>query len=376
MKKFNLLQIVPSLDSGGVEQGTIDLANYLAKLEYNNLIVSNGGKLTTCLNNKFVKHLKLPVHSKNFLKQPFVAKKINSLIHDNNINILHIRSRAPAWLLPYIDKSNLKTVSTFHNVYGHQNIIKKIYNQGLSKTNYIVAISKYVEETIIKKYKIDPKKIRVINRGVDIDFFNSKINNESEFIKFLESKNITDNKKIILIPGRLTKWKGQLEFLEIIEKLKDNPYIFYFVGDDKNSSYKNKLLKQINKKKLNNLIKFFGHLNQNELKMIYNCADIVISCPLKEEGFGRTISESLLMKKIILAYNFGGAKNQLTGLDDIYKITPHAQSELINRIQTILNSSSENYNNLKEISRLHIVNNFSKQHMLDQYLNLYKEISN
>ena len=375
MKKFNLMQVVPSLQSGGVEQGTIDVANYLAETEINNYIASGGGQMLSYLNKRYVKHYTIPVYSKNFLKMPIVAKKINSIIKENNINILHIRSRAPAWLLPFIDKKNLTTVSTFHNVYGHQNTIKKLYNKGLAKTDYIVAISKYVKEEIVEHYNINQKKIIVINNGIDTDFYDAKINEEINFINFIKRKNILSDKKIILYPGRLTEWKGQLEFLNIVEKLKDSPYIFYFVGDDKNIIYTKKLTNEIRKKNLNYNCRILGHLDKNELKMMYHCSDLVISSPLKAEGFGRIISESLAMKKMIVAYNFGGVNNQLEGLDDIYKINPHNHEELKKRIQLIISSSSENFYKLKQSGREHIIRYFSKKQMLEKYFNLYQGIS-
>jgi glycosyltransferase involved in cell wall biosynthesis len=374
MKKFNLMQIVPALSSGGVEQGTLDLANYIAEKEIRNLIVSNGGRMLSYLNKKYVHHYKLPVHSKNFFIMPFIGRKINTIIKENNINILHIRSRAPAWLIPYIDKKNLITVSTFHNVYGHENIIKKTYNTALSKTDYIVAISKYVKEEIIEHYRINPHKISVINRGVDTKFFDPKIINENELINFLKKNNIPNDKKIILYPGRLTDWKGQLEFLNVVEKIKDERFFFCFAGDDKNLNFKKKIIYEINKKNLQNRCKILGHLNRNDLKLMYHCSDLVVSMPTKPEGFGRTISESLSMKKIILAYNFGGVKNQLENLDDIYKIDSRDHELLIEKIKFVLNSSSDNFEILKSKSRDYVEINFSKKNMLEEYIKFYRNI--
>ena len=188
MKKFNLLQILPSLNSGGVEQGTVDIANYLAKNKNNNLIISSGGKMLSYINKKYVHHYELPVHSKNFLKMPLIAKKINKIIEENNINILHVRSRAPAWLLPYINKKKLTSVSTFHNVYGHQNFVKRIYNKQLCKVDKIIAISEYVKNEITKIYNIYPSKITVINRGTDVEFFDSNDNIGDYFSNFLNIK--------------------------------------------------------------------------------------------------------------------------------------------------------------------------------------------
>ena len=374
MKKFNLMQILPSLQSGGVEQGTIDVANFLASLEIKNHITSNGGQMLIDLNKRYIEHNSLPVHSKNFFKAPFTAKQINDIIKKQDINILHFRSRAPAWLLPYINKQKIKTISTFHNVYGNQNFIKKIYNKQLSKVDKIVAISNYVKHEIINIYKIKSDKITVINRGIDTNFFNSVIDNENSFIQFLAEKYINTNKKIVLFPGRLTSWKGQLEFLKIIEFFKTDPIIFYFAGDNKNTSYEKKLIKEIEIKNLNNKCRILGHLKKDELKMMYHCADIIISAPLRPEGFGRVVSEALSMKKIILAYNFGGAKDQLKDLDDLYRIKPKDHDEMKFKISTVLKLESAKALSMGAISRKHIIKKFSKDGMLKSYLNFYQEL--
>lgn len=374
MKNFNLMQIIPALESGGVEQGTIDVCNYLAEKEIKNVIISNGGKLLSLLDNKYVSHYKLPVHSKNFIKMPFIAKKINKILQEKNINILHIRSRAPSWLLPYIDYKNIKTISTFHNVYGHQNIFKKIYNKQLSRVNKVIAISEYVKDEIIKNYDINPNKVTVINRGTDTFFFNSENISITNINKFIFKYKIDTTKKIILFPGRLTEWKGQIEFLKVVDCYKDKAINFIFVGDKKNVTYFKKLDKKIKENNLNNNCRILGNLNKEELKMMYSCSDIIVSAPNKPEGFGRIISETLSMKKIILAYNFGGAKNQLDGLDSLYKITPFKFDELIKKISLALMLSNNDIEKMGKLSRDHIINNFSKESMLSSYYNFYGEI--
>ena len=374
MKKFNLMQVVPSLRSGGVEQATIDVANYLAETEIKNYIVSCGGQMLSYLSKRYVEHHTMPVHSKNFILMPFVARKMNKIINENNINILHIRSRAPAWLLPYINKRKLKTVSTFHNVYGHDNMIKKIYTRQLSKVDNIVAISKYVKEEIVKNYRINQNKINVINRGIDANFLNADLVNQQNFIHFMNKHSINLQNRIVLFPGRLTSWKGQLEFLNIAEYFKEEPIVFYFVGDDKNISYLNKLNQEINKKNLNHNCRILGHLSKSELKIMYKCSNVVISAPLKPEGFGRIISETLSMKKIILAYNFGGARNQLEGLDSIYKIMPHDFNEMKKKIVDVLQLTESQIDNMGIAARQHVINKFSKEKMISSYANFYEAL--
>ena len=374
MKKINLMQIVPSLHSGGVEQGTIDLANKLSENMNLNFIVSNGGQMIKNLNKEYIKHFRLPVHSKNFFKMPFIGYRINKIIKENDINIIHVRSRAPAWLLPYINKKNIKTVSTFHNVYGNQNFLKKLYNKGLSRTDKVIAISEYVKNEIIKHYSINPSKITVINRGVDTNFYDSIIDKNLYFQDFVKKNSILNNKKIILYPGRITEWKGQLEFLKIINNLKKKSFMFYYVGDTKNIKYTKRLKQKIDQMQLSSSCKILGHLDKNDLKIMYYLSDLVISAPLRPEGFGRTISETLAMKKIILAYNFGGAKNQLNDLDNLYKVQPLNQNELQQKINIVLTSPSDDFIKIKEKGRNHIIKNFSKELMLSRYMNIYEKI--
>ena len=176
MSSFNLVQIVPSLDSGGVERGTVDVANFLAQKQIKNFIITSGGKMIKELDDNFVHVHQLPVSSKNFFSYPSIARKIYKFIQANNINLVHVRSRGPAWMINLMSKNNIKTISTFHNVYGGNSFIKKMSNKGLSKMDHLIAISDYVKETVIQKYNITNKNISVINRGIDTEYFNQPIN--------------------------------------------------------------------------------------------------------------------------------------------------------------------------------------------------------
>ena len=371
MENFKLAQIVPAMQSGGVEQGVIDLSNYLSNKNFLNYIASSGGNLFKNIKSKNTKHIKLPLNSKNFFIYPFLARKLQKKINEFGINIVHIRSRAPAWLLPFLSKKNICTVSTFHNVYGHENYLKKLYNKQLGKVNAIVAISEYVKNEIIKQYSLNENKITVINRGCDTEFFNILNVDSIQLQKFYLKYKILLNKKIILFPGRITEWKGQIEFLEIIEHFKDQDLIFVFVGDCKNYSYKNKLINKIKRNNLSKICYVFDHMNLNDLRLMYYLSTIIISAPLKPEGFGRTISEALSMKKIILAYNYGGAKDQLRSLNNLYKIEPKNKKNLIEKLNISLQINADEKENLANESRSHIINNFSKKMMLSKYLDFY-----
>ena len=372
MKNFKLLQIVPSLESGGVEQGTIDLANFLGEKKIKSFIISNGGKMLNNLNHKMVNHIKMPVHKKNFILMPIMSKKLSKIIKEKKIDIVHVRSRAPAWVLYFILNKSFRTISTFHNVYGAQNFLKKNYNKSLGAVDEIVAISEYVKSSIIKIYKINKNKIVTINRGIDTKVFDPKTINKKAISNFVNKYNIKNDKKIILFPGRLTQWKGQIEFLKIMEYFKNKNVVCYFVGDTKNNSYTSKLIKAIRKNNLKNECKVIDNLNTSDLKIMYFCSDVIVSAPLKPEGFGRIVAEGLAMKKIVLGYNFGGVADQLMAIDKIHKVKPNDHLEMKKKIEKVFKLSKIRKDNLGTLSRTHIVKNFSKDKMMKAYLNLYR----
>ena len=374
MSSFNVVQIIPSLESGGAERGAIDVSNYLSELEINNNIISNGGRLLNETNKDFTNHFKLPVDSKNFITYPFIASRIRKIISKNNINIAHIRSRGPAWILRFMNKKNIKTISTFHNVYSGTSFLKKLYNKQLANADRVIAISNYVKNEIINKYNIDNEKVEVINRGVDVDYYNKKLSND-KVENFLDKHSIKPNEKIILYPARLTNWKGHLELLDVFKKINDKNYFLYFVGDTKNLSYSKKVHSKIRNLNLTNNCRIMGNLNKEDLKIMYYLSSIILSLPNQSEGFGRIVGESLIMRKKILAFNFGGVKDQLDGLDDIYKAEPLVYDNLHLKIQDLVEIDNEKFLNISNNSRDHIINNFSKEQMVKKYLNLYEKIS-
>ena len=374
MSSFNVAQIIPSLDSGGVERGTIEVANHLSELKLKNNIISNGGRLINEINKNYTTHFQLAVHSKNFLSYPTIANKLKKIIMDQNVNIVHVRSRAPAWILSFIKNKNFRTISTFHNVYSGNSYLKKIYNKQLSKVDQIVAISNYVKNEICTKYNLDSKKIKVINRGVDVKYFEKKIL-DFEIDKLINKFQIDTSKKLILYPARLTSWKGQIEFLEIFNKMKNDDFLLYFVGDTKNKSYTKKLQKKIQSLNLTHNCKIIGNLSRHDLKILYYLSSIIISFPLKAEGFGRIISEALIMKKKILSFNYGGVRDQLEKLDDVYKVDPLKYSDITTKLQNILKLDNEKFYNLSSLSKEYISKSFSKSQMVKSYVDLYEQQS-
>jgi len=373
MSSFNLVQIIPSLDSGGVERGTVDVANFLAEKKIQNFIITTGGNMIKELDDSFTHVHQLPVDSKNFFSYPLIARKINQFIKANNINIVHVRSRGPAWMINLMSKNNIKTIATFHNVYGGNSYFKKIYNKGLSKMDYLVAISEYVKEKIVKKYNLTPNNISVINRGIDTEYFNQPLD-AGKRDNIIKTYQIDTSKKIILFAARMTNWKGQLEFIRVIKKMDTQNLLILFAGDTKNESYTKLVRDEIKNNNLTNAFKILGSVNQDEMRSLYQLADLSVSFPWRGEGFGRTVSESLYSNTPVLAFDYGGVKNQLANLSHMFKIKPQDYQGLPTKIEKLLSLPEDQKKEVLQDSKLEIESNFSKINMVKQYLKLYESI--
>ena len=217
---FKVLQVIPKLGFGGAETGCYDIAHYLPENGCKSFIATSGGELTKFINKEKVKLIKLPVQSKNPLLIILNTLALIFIIIFNNITIVHARSRAPAWSCLFATKiTRRKFVTTFHGTYNFNNKLKKFYNSVMVKSNLIIAGSNFIFSHIKNNYSdyLDIKnKLLVIFRGINVDYFDPTTKTEIEEKKLLKNWGIEDNKKIILLPGRLTSWKGQELFLEAI----------------------------------------------------------------------------------------------------------------------------------------------------------------
>ena len=218
--KLKVLQVIPRLGYGGAEIGCYDLAHYLKEQKSSSFIATSGGELLKYIDKKKVKLFRLPVHSKNPLLVLINIFILTFIVLFYKINILHVRSRAPAWSCYYVSKiTRCKLVTTFHGTYNFNNSIKKYYNAIMLKSDCVIAGSNFIFSHIKEKYPeyiSSIKKFLVIFRGINVDYFDSSTKLENDEKNLLQKWNISDEKKIILMPGRLTSWKGQELFLSLI----------------------------------------------------------------------------------------------------------------------------------------------------------------
>ncbi len=315
---LKVLQVIPKLGYGGAETGCYDLAHYLPENNCKSFIVTSGGELLKYVDKKKVKLIRLPVHSKNPLLMILNSVILTCIILIFNISIVHARSRAPAWSCLLATKiTGRKFVTTFHGTYNFKGKFKKFYNSVMVRSNLIIAGSNFIFSHIKENYSefIDiKKKLLVIFRGINVDYFDPSTKLEIEEKKLLQKWDIKDNKKIILLPGRLTGWKGHELFLESINlvniKLGYEAFNVVILGNDQGRNlYKKKLIGLTEKYRMTNQVKFIDHCD--DMALAYKVSDIIISASIEPEAFGRVAVEAQSMQKLIIASNIGGSNETI-----------------------------------------------------------------
>ena len=381
--KIKVLQVIPKLGYGGAESGCYDLAHYLTENNCSSYIVTSGGELLKYIDKKKVKVIRLPVHSKNPILMFFNSIILIFIILICNISIVHARSRAPAWSCLLATKiTRRKFVTTFHGTYNFKNSLKKYYNSIMLKSDLIIAGSNFIFSHINENYSEYlnlNKKFLVIFRGINTEYFNPSKIHQTDQKKLISKWNISKEKPLILLPGRLTSWKGQEMFIEAIrlvkEKLSEKSFCAVILGSDQGRNvYKKKLLRLVEQYRLNDYIKFFDKCEL--MPLAYQISDIVVSASIEPEAFGRVSVEAQSMEKPIIASNIGGSKETI--IDDKTGFLFEAQKpeELSKKIIHVLNLDESTLKFIGIEGRKNVIKKFNIEKMCFSTYSEYKKIIN
>jgi len=381
-KKIKVLQVIPRLGYGGAETGCYDLAHFLPEKDCKSYIATSGGELLDFVDKKKVRIFKLPVHSKNPILIVLNSIIISFIILIYNINIVHVRSRAPAWSCLLAAKITFrKIVSTFHGTFNFENKIKKFYNSVMVRTDLVIAGSNFIFSHINENYGNffleNKRKLLVIFRGINTSYYNPQKISPIKLDKFAMQNSIDRNKFIILLPGRLTEWKGQKIFIDAIKLLSEknniSPFEAIILGSDQGRSvYKKKLTGLVQQHRLNKIIKFITHCE--EMPVAYGIANLVCSCSTEPEAFGRVSVEAQSMQLPIIASDIGGSKETIINDKTGFLYKNKSSIDLANSIEAIM---QKNYNLLKSLGiegRKNVLKRFDVDKMCQTTLNEYKKL--
>ena len=381
-KKIKVLQVIPKLGYGGAETGCYDLAHFLPEQGVKSFVITSGGELLKFVDKKKVKVFRLPAQSKNPVLILFNTILIFFIILIYNIDIVHARSRAPAWSCFFATKLTLrKFVTTFHGTYNYKNSIKKFYNSIMVRADLVIAGSNFIFSHINSNYGNfflgNKRKLLVIFRGINTNYFNSQKVLPIKLEKFSKQYNIDRNKFIILLPGRLTYWKGQRIFIEAIKLLSEKsdipPFEAIILGGDQGRKvYKKQLIDLVQQHRLNKIIKFISHCE--EMPIAYSIANLVCSCSYEPEAFGRISVEAQSMQVPVIASDIGGSIETIVKDKTGFLYTNKDPISLADLIVSVM---QKDYNSLKSIGiegRKNVLKKFDVDKMCQTTFTEYKKL--
>ena len=380
---INVLQVIPKLGYGGAETGCYDIAHYLPENNCKSFIVTSGGELTKFIDKEKVKLIRLPVHSKNPLLIFINSIILIGIILFFNISIVHARSRAPAWSCLLATKlTRTKFVTTFHGTYNFSGRFKKFYNSVMVRSDLIIAGSNFIFSHIKENYYNylkSKKKFLVIFRGINIDYFDPSTKLETDEKNLLKEWEINKEKKIILVPGRLTSWKGQELLIEAINLVKielgyEAFHVVILGSDQGRNLYKKKLVRLTEQYRLTNQIKFINHCK--DMALAYQISDIIISPSIEPEAFGRVAVEAQSMEKLIIASNIGGSNETIINEKTGFLFESGNANSLSEKIIRAITMDETSINLIGKEGRKNIIKKFNVEKMCFSTYSEYKRLLN
>jgi len=381
LKKIKVLQVIPKLGFGGAETGCYDLAHFLAEQECMSFLITSGGELLKFVKRDKVKVIRLPVHSKNPIIIFINFIIIFFIILYYNIDIVHARSRAPAWSCLwacYISRK--KFVTTFHGTYNFSNKLKFFYNSVMVRSKLIIAGSNFIFNHINENYKKhlnSKKKLLVIFRGINLEYFNFKNTHEEKINSLIQNWNINKNDFIILLPGRLTKWKGQEMFIEslslLIENHNKNNFHAVILGSDQGRNiYSKKLSLLVERYRLINKVTFIK--NCKEMPVAYGLTDVAVSSSIEPEAFGRVAIEAQAMNKPIIASNIGGSNETILNGKSGLLFSSGDAKDLARVISRLMDMNKKSLSLIGEHGRKNVEKKFNVDQMCQTTFTEYKKL--
>lgn len=379
-KKPVVLQILPSLESGGVERGTIDIARALKNDGFTSLVASKGGVLVYQLREQGIEHITLPLHSKNPITIYRNIKRLVEVIKKYKIDIVHVRSRAPMWSAHYAcKKTATKLVSTVHGTYSlkfwrwEKFSLKRIYNEIMLKADKVIVVSEFIKGYLAENYPIyRADKTITVNRGADLNYFNAKKVSMNRVIDLSKKWALPEDKKLILMPARFTSWKGHEFLIDALAKVRGEFFCAMVGSDHGHKKYRKKLEQKIVDAGLSGKVRIVGICK--DMPAAYALSHFVVFPSVRPEAFGRISIEAQACQKIVIATNIGGARDTIINGKTGFLVEPFDVIEFAKLIDRALEMTKEEADEIGAGGRKNVEDNFSNDKMCKETLAVYREV--
>jgi glycosyltransferase involved in cell wall biosynthesis len=369
-----VLQVVPRLVSGGVERGTVEISAALAAAGWESYVASAGGKMVHEITRHGGHHLILPLAAKSPLTIRRNTRHLAEIIERFGIDIVHARSRAPAWsAYGAAQRTGRHFVTTFHNAYGAGTRLKRWYNSVMGRGERVIAISHFVAEHAIATYGLAPERVRIIERGVDVQRFDPQRVSPERIVRLAREWRLPDDRPVVMLPGRVTRWKGQLDLLAALTLLGRRDLCCLIVGSDEGrGGFRREVEREISRRGLEDVVCCIPDCADMPAALML--ADLVVSASNRPEGFGRVIVEAQAMGRPVVATEHGGARETVLPGETGWLVPPGDARALATAIAQALSLSSAERLALADRAIAHIRANFTTELMCARTLAVYEEV--
>jgi len=371
-ESLTVMQLLPELNSGGVERGALEMGRYLVRQGHTSIVVSGGGRLVQQLQKEGSRHILKNIGSKSPLALLYIWP-LRQAMKKLKVDILHLRSRMPAWV-GYVALKTLAPrdrpvlVTTFHGFYSVNG-----YSAIMSRGDGVIAVSGSIQQHTEQNYK-RKENVRLIFRGVDAETFDLEKVEPKRIDSLKQTWGIDPALPVLMLPGRLTRLKGQDIFLNSLLLLKNNRFQAVIVGDtEENQSYSDELKSIIQKNNLTEKVRLVGHCT--DMPAAFMVADIVLSTSSSEpEAFGRTTVEAMAMGKPVIATAHGGSLETVVHGENGWLVRPADPGALAAAIDDALTIGREQLKKIGEKGKLRVAENFTAETMCKQTVAFYLEL--
>ncbi len=369
-----VLQVLPSLVTGGVERGTVEITQAVAEAHHGALVASSGGPLVHSVQRAGGRHFTLPLQAKNPLTIWRNADRLAALIRAENVSLVHARSRAPAWSAWLAcQRTGAHFVTTYHGVYGENLPFKRRYNAVMAKGEVVIAASHYVAHEIQRRHKVDPARIRVIPRGVDPQVFAPEAVSADRKVRMAQMMRVPDGMITVVIPGRLSSWKGQAVLLQAIARLPWTGVCCVLVGSDQGRTKYTRELEQLSESLgIADRVRIIGQVEDMPAALMLS--DVVVHASTDAEAFGRVVIEAQAMGRPVIATNLGGPSETVEDGVTGWLTRPGDVNDLARALVEALSMDADARAELGDRARASVLRDYTLRAMRDATLQVYDAV--
>lgn len=374
-RKPTVLQVLPALGvAAGVERGTVEVAAAIVAAGGRAIVASSGGPLEHELTRAKAEHVTLPVDSKNPLVMRANVGRLARLIEAEGVDIVHARSRAPAWSSwAAANRTGAHFVTTFHGTYSSGNWLKRKYNSIMTRGEKVIAISGFIAGHVRQVYGLPASRMAVIHRGVALEKFDTTQVSGERVVTLANEWRLPDGVPVVMLPGRLTRWKGQVDFIRAIAKLGRDDIRCVMVGSHQGRAHYHKELEaMIRKLGIIEIARIVDHCD--DMPAAYMLADLVVSASTDPEAFGRVVAEAQAVGRPVVLTNHGGAREIIIDGETGWLTPPGDIDAMAAAIERGLDLDAESRRRMAERAVDNIRRNFSKESMCAKTLDVYNEV--